>query len=100
MSPREWLQRERLIYAQSLMTESDLKLAEIAALAAFATSIISVASSNARSAYRLPHGGEANWVEAAALDVGLAEISFRKAVIVTVSPSQTAGEAADPLSRT
>ena len=30
VSPREWLQRERLIYAQSLMTKSDSKLAEIA----------------------------------------------------------------------
>jgi AraC-like DNA-binding protein len=35
VSPREWLQRERLIYAQSLMTNSEAKLAEIAAICGF-----------------------------------------------------------------
>jgi AraC-like DNA-binding protein len=35
VSPREWLQRERLIYAQSLMTSSDAKLAEIAGICGF-----------------------------------------------------------------
>ena len=30
VSPREWLQRERLTYAQSLMTNSDATLAQIA----------------------------------------------------------------------
>ena len=35
VSPREWLQRERLTYAQSLMTSSDAKLAEIAGICGF-----------------------------------------------------------------
>ena len=35
VSPRGWLQRERLMYAQSLMTGSDAKLAEIAATCGF-----------------------------------------------------------------
>ncbi len=35
VSPRGWLQRERLIYAQSLMTGSDARLAEIAATCGF-----------------------------------------------------------------
>jgi AraC-like DNA-binding protein len=35
VSPREWLQRERLIHAQSLMTKSDAKLAEIAGACGF-----------------------------------------------------------------
>ena len=35
MSPREWLQRERLTYAQSLMTSGDAKLAEIAGICGF-----------------------------------------------------------------
>jgi AraC-like DNA-binding protein len=35
VSPRGWLQRERLIYAQSLMTISDAKLAEIASTCGF-----------------------------------------------------------------
>jgi AraC-like DNA-binding protein len=32
VSPREWLQRERLIYAQTLMATADAKLAEIAGI--------------------------------------------------------------------
>ncbi len=35
VSPREWLQRERLTYAQSLMTSGDAKLAEIAGICGF-----------------------------------------------------------------
>ena len=35
MSPREWLERERLIHAQTLMTNCDVKLAEIAAMCGF-----------------------------------------------------------------
>jgi AraC-like DNA-binding protein len=35
VSPHEWLQRERLVYAQSLMTNSDVKLAEIAGICGF-----------------------------------------------------------------
>ena len=35
VSPREWLQRERLTYAQSLMTSGEAKLAEIAGICGF-----------------------------------------------------------------
>lgn len=35
VSPREWLQRERLTYAQSLMTGGEAKLAEIAGICGF-----------------------------------------------------------------
>ena len=35
VSPREWLERERLIYAQTLMTRGDAKLVEIAGICGF-----------------------------------------------------------------
>ncbi len=97
--PRERLQREPLIYAQSLQTWR-----RSPGCAAFVMFIISVARSSAQSALPRRRGGEANWVEAArpTLDLSARHRSRPEAEVpfsVTSDRTRRTGDVAAPPGR-